>query len=518
MRRATAPGSCSPLALLIASWVALVPSDAAALARRVAVVVGNNLGGPGKVELRYAERDAQRVGELFGSLGGVDDVRVLLGEDSTRLREAIDQIATEAKSRGEEPPVVLFFYSGHADDHALLMGPTRFPFAELRQRLNELPARVAIAFVDACQSGRLARRKGGRAVPVLDVRFEDNKSYRGRVFITSSAANELSQETDELEASYFTHYLVSALRGAADASGDRLVSLDEAYQYVYRNTLARTADTLTGPQHPTYDVDMTGQGELFLTRLTPDNSFLALPKSVAGRYLVRGALTRQLVAEVTKFAGQSVRIAVAPGEYEVTRVDDDALYTRRVVAKPQAELTIDETGYVRRELAQSTSKGSSVELVSVAYGFATPYLVDADLLHGARLAWERERGPWALGVVVGLARDVYRREDTRDVTATEAELSGRLALRWGITHAVGLATSVDAGAAWVTQTSELAGVSERSRSSAVFVARARGGVELALSAALVGVYGHVGERVYRADDGLAAGTVGGAELAMAWRF
>jgi uncharacterized caspase-like protein len=55
----------------------------------------------------------------------------------------------------------------------------------------------------------------------------------GEVVITSSSADELSQESDEVGGSYFTHYLLSGLRGAADTSGDGEVTLDEAYRYVY---------------------------------------------------------------------------------------------------------------------------------------------------------------------------------------------------------------------------------------------------------------------------------------------
>ena len=42
----------------------------------------------------------------------------------------------------------------------------------------------------------------------------------GRVLISASGANEYAQESDALQGSYFTHYLVTGLRGAADTSRD----------------------------------------------------------------------------------------------------------------------------------------------------------------------------------------------------------------------------------------------------------------------------------------------------------
>jgi uncharacterized caspase-like protein len=186
--------------------------------RRVALVVGNNRGDAGKPELRYAERDARRFAEVLRRLGGVPEIELLVGRDAGQLRRVLAR-QQRALAGEDEGAVFFFYYSGHADDSALQLGETRMPFSELRQTLKNLPARTAVAFIDACQSGRLTRDKGGREVPVVDVRFDDH-TYRGRVFITSSTAGESSQESDQLKASFFTHYLLSGLRGAADDSDD----------------------------------------------------------------------------------------------------------------------------------------------------------------------------------------------------------------------------------------------------------------------------------------------------------
>ena len=61
--------------------------------------------------------------------------------------------------------------------------------------------------------------------------------------LASSTASELSQESEALRASYFTHHLLSGLRGAADADRDGRVTLSEAYRYAYNRTLVATAAT-----------------------------------------------------------------------------------------------------------------------------------------------------------------------------------------------------------------------------------------------------------------------------------
>ena len=66
---------------------------------------------------------------------------------------------------------------------------------------------------------------------------------RLHAYLTSSSEDEASQESDQIGSSFFTHYLVSGLRGAADASDDDLVTLEEVYRYAREETLTRTAST-----------------------------------------------------------------------------------------------------------------------------------------------------------------------------------------------------------------------------------------------------------------------------------
>ena len=78
--------------------------------------------------------------------------------------------------------------------------------------------------------------------------------------------------------SYFTHNLISGMRGAADSSGDKLVTLAEAYKYAYDRTVVSTAMLPVGAQHPNYDFRLSGQGELVLSSLLKPSSVLVLPE------------------------------------------------------------------------------------------------------------------------------------------------------------------------------------------------------------------------------------------------
>ena len=156
--------------------------------------------------------------------------------------------------------------------------------------------------------------KGGKARPAFLV--DASANMRGHAFLTSSAETEAAQESDRIRASYFTHYLISGFRGAADLSGDGRVTLNEAYQFAFNETLGRTVDTKGGAQHPSYDINLSGTGDVVMTDIRQTTATLVLGEDLEGRFFVRNA-ARELVVELYKPRGRRVELGVEPGAYEV---------------------------------------------------------------------------------------------------------------------------------------------------------------------------------------------------------
>ena len=104
--------------------------------------------------------------------------------------------------------------------------------------------------------------------------------------LAAAAPAEVAQEAQALGGSFFTHFLVSALRGAADASGDGLVTLSEAHAYTTTHTLAATSERARAIQHPTFRFDITGHGEVVLTDLRESAASLHLDAQVWGHVLI----------------------------------------------------------------------------------------------------------------------------------------------------------------------------------------------------------------------------------------
>ncbi|MCK5689085.1 caspase family protein, partial [Myxococcota bacterium] len=294
-------------------------ADAKPALRRFALIVGANNGGAERVLLRYAVSDARAFSEVLHTLGGVapGDSLILLNPDKSDFISGFDRLG-ELVERGQgsaDRTEVVVYYSGHSDEQGLLLGEHRLKYSWLRRHLKRLGADVRIVVLDSCSSGALTRRKGGTLLPpfVLDT----SSKVSGHAFITSSSATEAAQESDAIAGSFFTHYLVSGLRGAADTNGDGRVTLTEAYQFAFDETLARTESTQSGPQHPNYDFQLAGAGNLVMTDLSTSTARLMLDASLTGRVSVRDS-DGHLVAELRKMQGKVVSLGLSPGRYQVS--------------------------------------------------------------------------------------------------------------------------------------------------------------------------------------------------------
>jgi hypothetical protein len=286
--------------------------------RRFALLVGVNDGGPTRARLRYAASDAHAMARVLESLGGVAPSDLVFVADGNRRAvqdgfAAVGRMLRADRDRGVRHELV-FYYSGHSDEEGLLLGSERVSYEELRAFIHDAPADLSLAILDSCESGAFTRHKGGtrRAPFLLDASIDT----RGHAFLTSSAANEVAQESDRIAASFFTYFLVSGLRGAADANRDRRVTLQEAFQFASQETLARTERTQGGPQHAAYEFDLTGTGDMVVTDVRTTQAGLVLTPELSGRISVREA-GGALVAELRKPAGSTVELGVDAGSYVV---------------------------------------------------------------------------------------------------------------------------------------------------------------------------------------------------------
>jgi hypothetical protein len=335
---------------------------------RYAISIGANYGGPGRDVLRFAVTDARAFLRIMEQLGGVKPKHsTLLVEPSasmvmneiTKARELI----IKNKKKGERSEIIVY-YSGHSDEEGLLLGRDKILYRDLRKQIDELPGDVKIAILDSCSSGAFTRIKGGKMLSP----FMSDPSYdmKGYAFLTSSSSDEVSQESEKIKGSFFTHYLLSGLRGAADMTQDGRITLTEAYQYAYRETLLRTEKTSGGAQHPNYQIQMSGTGDVILTDIRKNHSMLTFSEQVSGRIYINTDST--VVAEVSKETGERLSIALDEGMYTLIQERQGDIFESRVALRKGNQTTISSNSFSPLDKEHSKKRGGSTsDSGTVAY-------------------------------------------------------------------------------------------------------------------------------------------------------
>jgi hypothetical protein len=373
----------------LTAWVLTgAAAQAHAETRRMAVVIGSNRGDSSHAPLRFAEQDAAKLASVLTELGGVAaaDVLLLRGPSVADVRTGLDDVTRRiagwhAEHRGQV--VLVFYFSGHSDGAMLELAGQGLPFAEVRRRLTATGADVRLVILDSCRSGALLALKGGTLGQPFDIRLADELASTGEAMIASSASDEAALESSEIEASFFSHHLISGLRGAADSSGDGVVTLAEAYQYAFARTLRTTAETTVGPQHPAYDYRLAGRGDLVLTRLLRPSSVLSLPDGFE-RVLLVSTGREQVLAELGVRSAR--RIAVSPGTYQVRAWKGGHSFGKRVTVAQGQELSVTADELAPMLVGPAFAKGSAA---------------DETVFAAATASVQQAPRPWSLSLSLG---------------------------------------------------------------------------------------------------------------------
>jgi uncharacterized caspase-like protein len=264
---------------------------------RWAVVVGvGQYEDPGIPRLRYTVPDAEAMYQLLTGPGGFKREHVLLLTDRAArkptLRNLKWALGTFLSRSAKKDDTVVIFFAGHGapeidprglerDGLAKYLIPldadlddlygSALPMDELQTIFNRIEAERIVVLLDACYSGGAGGRsflaKRTRATTSLDDLFLERLTRaKGRAIITAARPTEVSLELAELGHGLFTYYVLDGLRGAADANRDRLVSLQELYEYVEHQVVEKSR-AVGANQHPVLKGEL--EGVLPLIKVAP---------------------------------------------------------------------------------------------------------------------------------------------------------------------------------------------------------------------------------------------------------
>ena len=204
-------------------------------------------------DLEYADDDARAIYEFLASpaagMNGIprENMRLLVDEQADIL--SIKDALAELQSRADEDDVVIFYLAAHGvtdprNGYFILAHNTLhnqlvsrgLPMNEITESLGRTEAHMKIAFVDACHAGGMGERTS-RAVDnnIANELFVESmrSSPGGWVTFTAAEGAQESAEGEEWGGGHgvFTWFLLEGMRGLADLNGDRVVNIDELFEY-----------------------------------------------------------------------------------------------------------------------------------------------------------------------------------------------------------------------------------------------------------------------------------------------
>ncbi len=410
---------------------ALTTSSARAEPLRVLVAAGQTQGLAGQPTLRHADADASRFRDVMVSLGGVkaDQAILVTGATRARLMAAIEQ-AKKAAAAAEGAAEIFVYISGHGDQTHLDMAGEAVPLGDIEAALRAVPASLRVLVTDACRTVEPTRTKGISDADPFALRL-DAPAARGFVWMQAASDGQVAQESDALGGSLFTSFLVSGLRGAADANGDARVTLDEAYSYAYSQTLFRSARVSGTMQRPSVRQSLDETGPVVVTRTSRASARLTLPAGADAQYLLYAAGTRGVLAEVWGRPDAGLELAVPPGVYVLyRRLRGTSAATDIVLAKGE-QRTIGASDFRAVAAEVLAAKGGALELRRSRLGVASGAGWTQDGGVGPTLTLLADRWGDDLGVGARLAATVggstHGRNDVQvQVAQLDAVVQGRL--------------------------------------------------------------------------------------------
>lgn len=206
--------------------------------------------------LRFTDDDAyQFYAFLKSPKGGAlrdNQLKVLIDEDATR-----DNILRTMRStlhQADENDVILFYFSGHGLEGSFIPSDfdgwnNRLHHEEIKKIMEDSRAKHKLVFGDACHSGSLSSINGGDFLAAKSPDQNNLKKYYeafentkgGLAFMMSSRGEEVSLEDGGLRSGIFSHFLIEGLNGYADSDQDKIITIQELYNYVYKKVRSYTA-------------------------------------------------------------------------------------------------------------------------------------------------------------------------------------------------------------------------------------------------------------------------------------
>lgn len=215
--------------------------------------------------LRYTDDDAYRIYAFLKSPeGGAlkdDQIKILIDEAATK--GSITSTMRELFGKAGPNDLIMIYFSGHGLKGSFL--PSDFDgfnnkllHEEINTIFKESPTKYKLCIADACHSGSLLEVRSGTMQTLLQSYYETlAQAQPGTALIMSSKSDETSLESNRLRQGVFSHFLIRGLKGEADKNGNKIVTVQELYEYISENVKVYTNHRQSPVMQGDYDRNMT---------------------------------------------------------------------------------------------------------------------------------------------------------------------------------------------------------------------------------------------------------------------
>ena len=238
--------------------------------QKYALVVGiGKFKDPTIPRLQFAAKDAKDVAALLADPqhGNFAPANITLLTDEQATRGAILNAMQQLFLQAREEDLVVTYVSSHGspaeqerglggigyivtyDANVKNLWIDGLEYKDFAKKAEMIKARRKVTFLDTCFSGEASKR-GEKALAIEGMGVGDATakmflSGEGTFVITSSRENERSWESDRIQNSYFTYYLIEAMKRAKEPP-----TIREVFDYLSSRVPTVVAREKQAPQHP----------------------------------------------------------------------------------------------------------------------------------------------------------------------------------------------------------------------------------------------------------------------------
>jgi hypothetical protein len=199
--------------------------------------------------LKYTDDDAYRMYAFLKSPegGAVPDenIRILIDESAIakNIEKSIDEVVTLA----DENDVIITYFAGHGLNGSFIPYDcngyqNQLKYENVKSKLALARAKQKLCIVDACYSGSLLAMKSPMMESLNLFYNQLSDSNGGTAFLMSSKEEEFSLESRGLRQGIFSHFLIEGLKGKADKNANKIITINELYNFVQREVSSYSGD------------------------------------------------------------------------------------------------------------------------------------------------------------------------------------------------------------------------------------------------------------------------------------